>query len=166
MFTDLAKDWTAGPPSDYYHFIPMLYAVELEMHHFELNMYANDHNIIDKPLIQDENGDLFRSILIQRAAHCHIFPSCSLQPWLLFAGHISNTRLKSHQTPFSPRLQQSHSMSKHLMFLSVFPYLAGTRTPCMHPRKGTTLQMQGSSVWMAHIGTLQMSEETILSSSS
>lgn len=56
MFTDLGKDWTTGPPTDYQRFIPMIYAFELQLHHFELNLYANDHNIIDKPLIRDENG--------------------------------------------------------------------------------------------------------------
>jgi hypothetical protein len=56
MFTDLGKDWAAGPPSDYYRFVPTLYVVELELHHYELNLYVNDHNIIDKPLIRDENG--------------------------------------------------------------------------------------------------------------
>lgn len=57
MFTDLGKDWATGPPSDYHRFVPMLYVVELELHHFELNLYVNDHNIIDKPLIRDENGE-------------------------------------------------------------------------------------------------------------
>ncbi|KAG5648496.1 hypothetical protein DXG03_003107 [Asterophora parasitica] len=56
MFTDLGRDWTTGPPTDYHRFIPIIYAFELEMHHFELNLYANDHNIIDKPLIRDENA--------------------------------------------------------------------------------------------------------------
>lgn len=56
MFTDLGKDWTAGPPSDYQRFVPMIYTFKTELHHYELNMYANDHNIIDKPLIRDENG--------------------------------------------------------------------------------------------------------------
>lgn len=26
------------------------------MHHFELNMYTNDQNIVDKPLVKEENG--------------------------------------------------------------------------------------------------------------
>lgn len=56
MFTDLGRDWAAGPPSDYQRFVPTVYTVELELHHYELNMYVNDHNIIDKPLIRDENG--------------------------------------------------------------------------------------------------------------
>lgn len=58
MFTDLGKDWMSGPPTDYYRFIPTIYVFELEMHHFELNLYVNDQNIIDKPLIKDENGVL------------------------------------------------------------------------------------------------------------
>ena len=56
MFTDLCKDWISGPPADYYRFMPMIYMFELEMHHFELNLYVNDSNIIDKPLVRDENG--------------------------------------------------------------------------------------------------------------
>jgi hypothetical protein len=56
MLTDLARDWNAGPPSDYHRFVPMIYIFELEMHHYRINLYANDHNIIDKPLLRDENG--------------------------------------------------------------------------------------------------------------
>lgn len=56
MFIDLGKDWTTGPPTDYQRFIPMIYATSIDLRHCELNMYANDHNILDKPLIRDENG--------------------------------------------------------------------------------------------------------------
>ncbi|KAH9485425.1 Protein CSF1 [Psilocybe cubensis] len=56
MFTDLARDWVAGPPTEYQKFIPMIYTFKLEMHHFQLNLYANDQNIVDKPLIKDENA--------------------------------------------------------------------------------------------------------------
>ena len=63
MFTDLGKDWSAGPPSDYYLFVPMVYAIELELRMFELNLYVNDHNIIDKPSIREENGGFqFRAL--------------------------------------------------------------------------------------------------------
>ncbi|CAA7261639.1 unnamed protein product [Cyclocybe aegerita] len=56
MFTDLGRDWVSGPPTDYQKFIPMIYDINLEMHHFDLNLYANDQNIIDKPLIREENA--------------------------------------------------------------------------------------------------------------
>ncbi|KAF5393264.1 hypothetical protein D9757_000624 [Collybiopsis confluens] len=56
MFTDLGKDWSSGPPHDYQRFIPMVYGFELDMHHYELYLYSNDQNIIDKPLIDDENA--------------------------------------------------------------------------------------------------------------
>ncbi|KAG6832605.1 hypothetical protein H0H92_014441 [Tricholoma furcatifolium] len=56
MFIDLGKDWTTGPPSDYQRFIPMIYTFEMTLHHYALNLYVNDHNIIDKPLIHDENA--------------------------------------------------------------------------------------------------------------
>ncbi|KAJ3826303.1 hypothetical protein F5880DRAFT_1610366 [Lentinula raphanica] len=56
MFTDLGKDWASGAPHDYQRFIPMIYRIQLDMHYYELNLYANDHNIIDKPLVEDENA--------------------------------------------------------------------------------------------------------------
>jgi hypothetical protein len=58
MLTDLGKDWVSGPTNDYQKFMPMIYAFQLELHHYELNLYVNDHNIIDKPLIRNENGDV------------------------------------------------------------------------------------------------------------
>lgn len=56
MMADLGRDWISGPPTDYQKFIPMVYAIQLELHHYALNLYVNDHNVIDKPLIRDENG--------------------------------------------------------------------------------------------------------------
>ncbi|KAF7321613.1 hypothetical protein MKEN_00682400 [Mycena kentingensis (nom. inval.)] len=56
MFTDLAKDWASGPPSDYHRFVPTKYAVDLDLHHYELNLYVNDNNIVDKPLVREENA--------------------------------------------------------------------------------------------------------------
>ncbi|KAH9930383.1 hypothetical protein B0H21DRAFT_878964 [Amylocystis lapponica] len=55
MLTDLGKDWSAGPPGDYNRFIPMVYAINVDLHNYEINMYVNDHNIIDKPLIREDN---------------------------------------------------------------------------------------------------------------
>ncbi|KZT72059.1 hypothetical protein DAEQUDRAFT_664662 [Daedalea quercina L-15889] len=58
MLTDLGRDWSSGPPSDFYRFIPMHYIVELDFYDYELNTYVNDHNIIDKPLIKEDNAIL------------------------------------------------------------------------------------------------------------
>lgn len=58
MFTDLGKDWASGPPSDYNTFVPVLYGINLIFNDFDLNFYANDHNIIDRPLDRKENGEL------------------------------------------------------------------------------------------------------------
>ncbi|KAF9241526.1 hypothetical protein BU15DRAFT_87119 [Melanogaster broomeanus] len=55
MFVDLSRDWTTGPPTEWHHFVPTVYSLQLDLHHFDFNLYANDQNIIDKPLIKDEN---------------------------------------------------------------------------------------------------------------
>lgn len=56
MLTDLGKDWSSGPPSDFYTFTPITYGVHLCFSKYEINLYANDHNIIDRPLEKRENG--------------------------------------------------------------------------------------------------------------
>lgn len=56
MFTDLGKDWASGPPSDWQRWVPIVYAVNLNLHRYEVNFYANDQNIIDKPSVREENG--------------------------------------------------------------------------------------------------------------
>ncbi|KAG9316547.1 hypothetical protein JVU11DRAFT_2597 [Chiua virens] len=55
MITDLSRDWTSGEPTEWHHFVPTVYSLELHLHHFDLNLYVNDANIIDKPLVRDEN---------------------------------------------------------------------------------------------------------------
>ena len=59
MLTDLGKDWASGPPSNFYTWIPTVYMVELSMTPYEINLYANDQNIIDRPLSNGENSELF-----------------------------------------------------------------------------------------------------------
>ncbi|KAG7098617.1 hypothetical protein E1B28_000539 [Marasmius oreades] len=58
MFTDLGKDWASGPPTQYHRFVPMVYRIDLEFHQYELNLYANDQNIVDQPLTKEENAIL------------------------------------------------------------------------------------------------------------
>ncbi|KAI0035556.1 hypothetical protein K488DRAFT_82999 [Vararia minispora EC-137] len=71
MFTDLGNDWTTGPPSNYNTWVPITYGVDVDMQKYEINTYVNDHNIIDKPLLREENALLavcggtlrFRSVI-------------------------------------------------------------------------------------------------------
>jgi len=58
MFTDLGKDWASGPPSDWQRWVPTVYLVNLRLYYYEINAYANDQNIIDKPLVREDNGIL------------------------------------------------------------------------------------------------------------
>ncbi|KAF8271516.1 hypothetical protein EI94DRAFT_1770350 [Lactarius quietus] len=46
----------SGPPSDYFTWVPMRYAVNLDLHNYVIHFYVNDHNIIDKPLLREENA--------------------------------------------------------------------------------------------------------------
>jgi hypothetical protein len=56
LFTDLGKDWSAGPPSQWSHFIPMLYRVRITLKKYKLSLYLNDQNIIRSPTDPQENG--------------------------------------------------------------------------------------------------------------
>ena len=57
MLTDLGKDWASGPPSDFDTFVPINYAIYITLSEYELNLYANDHNIIDRPLDKRDNSE-------------------------------------------------------------------------------------------------------------
>ena len=78
MITDLFRDWVNGEPTEWHHFVPTVYLLEFHLHHFHLNLYANDQNIIDKPLIKEENSVYvyFLAIsLIQHPAVSHGYPT-------------------------------------------------------------------------------------------
>lgn len=54
LFTDVAKDWTSGPPGEFEHFVPFHYAIDVKVTDYALRLYVNDHNIINNPaMIQD-----------------------------------------------------------------------------------------------------------------
>lgn len=56
MIMDISRDWSSGPPAEWHQFVPTIYTFEVDFFHFDLNLYANDQNIIDKMLIKDENS--------------------------------------------------------------------------------------------------------------
>ncbi|TFY67887.1 hypothetical protein EVG20_g3774 [Dentipellis fragilis] len=66
MLADLGKDWASGGSSNYFTWVPTQYAVNVNMRNYEINTYVNDHNIIDKPLIREENALLtFRGAVLR-----------------------------------------------------------------------------------------------------
>lgn len=62
MFTDLMKDWTSGPPSDYLRWVPVNYIFNIDCRGgdgrggYELHTYVNDNNVIDRPLAKEDNA--------------------------------------------------------------------------------------------------------------
>ena len=68
MFTDLGKDWASGPPSDWQKWVPTVYSVNLSLYRYEINKYANDQNIIDKPLVREDNGNVADIIYLEDTA--------------------------------------------------------------------------------------------------
>ncbi|KIO30015.1 hypothetical protein M407DRAFT_20877 [Tulasnella calospora MUT 4182] len=58
LITDLIQDWTSGPPSDFNTFVPTDYVLKFGLKDYKVDMYANDHNVIDHPL-SDNNNSLF-----------------------------------------------------------------------------------------------------------
>uniref|UniRef100_D8QC92 Csf1 N-terminal domain-containing protein n=1 Tax=Schizophyllum commune (strain H4-8 / FGSC 9210) TaxID=578458 RepID=D8QC92_SCHCM len=64
MFTDLIKDWTSGPPSDYLRWVPVNYVFKIDCRGgdshggYELHTYVNDNNVIDRPLVKEDNAML------------------------------------------------------------------------------------------------------------
>lgn len=60
LVSDIAKDWTSGPPGNYEHFVPFVYAFNLTIIDYTLRLFVNDHNIINNPsTLEDNCGDPF-----------------------------------------------------------------------------------------------------------
>ncbi|PGH32090.1 hypothetical protein GX50_05106 [[Emmonsia] crescens] len=57
LLTDLVNDWTSGPPSDFYTFVPFRYNINFSFTNFKLFMNVNDSNIINNP--SDPNDNTF-----------------------------------------------------------------------------------------------------------
>ncbi|KAA8910540.1 hypothetical protein FN846DRAFT_938964 [Sphaerosporella brunnea] len=55
LLADLATDWTSGPPSEYWTFIPMIYELNVELKDSEFFLNVNDQNIINNPSSFDDN---------------------------------------------------------------------------------------------------------------
>lgn len=58
LFSDIAKDWISGPPGDYEHFVPFIYALNLTLSDYTLRLFVNDHNIINNPSTVVDNSKL------------------------------------------------------------------------------------------------------------
>jgi len=59
LLTDLGKDWSAGPPVDILHFIPMKYVITIVLKNYSLSFNVNDQNIVDSPNDPDVNSMCF-----------------------------------------------------------------------------------------------------------
>lgn len=56
LFTDVAKDWTSGPPGSYEHFVPYNYVLNFTLSDYILRLFVNDHNIINNPATIEDNS--------------------------------------------------------------------------------------------------------------
>ncbi|KAL1651722.1 Macrophage colony-stimulating factor 1 receptor [Didymella pomorum] len=56
LLTDLVADWGAGPPPDYFLFVPFRYLLHVEFENFRLFMNTNDSNIVNNPADLDDNN--------------------------------------------------------------------------------------------------------------
>ncbi|KAJ5662198.1 uncharacterized protein N7477_009814 [Penicillium maclennaniae] len=55
LLTDLVSDWTSGPPSEYYTFVPFIYNIDLSFSNIQLYVNVNDGNIISNPSDLEDN---------------------------------------------------------------------------------------------------------------
>ncbi|CAE6424846.1 unnamed protein product [Rhizoctonia solani] len=71
LVSDIVQDWTSVPPpsnsmedakrlatEEYNRFVPIIYSLEVTLENYRLDLYANDHNIIDWPLSHVDNSFL------------------------------------------------------------------------------------------------------------
>ncbi|EEH23123.2 hypothetical protein PABG_05334 [Paracoccidioides brasiliensis Pb03] len=57
LLMDIVNDWTSGPPSDFYTFVPFRYTINFSFANLKLYLNVNDSNIINNP--SDTNDNTF-----------------------------------------------------------------------------------------------------------
>ncbi|KAK4047646.1 Macrophage colony-stimulating factor 1 receptor [Microbotryomycetes sp. JL201] len=113
LLTDVAKDWTSGPPGDYEHFVPFTYQLDVKVTDYKLRLYVNDHNIINNPTEIADNtfliaqGPLLDSHVVipsdkYRMACSEAFDlelAMSLPEWNTHAAFLTDRSAKFATTP-------------------------------------------------------------------
>ncbi|KZM22716.1 fermentation [Ascochyta rabiei] len=61
LLTDLVADWGAGPPPDYFLFVPFRYLLHVDFNNFKLYLNTNDSNIVNNPADLDDNDFIILS---------------------------------------------------------------------------------------------------------
>lgn len=61
LLTDLVADWGAGPPPDYFLFVPFRYLLHVDFSNFKLYLNTNDSNIVNNPADLDDNNFIILS---------------------------------------------------------------------------------------------------------
>ncbi|KAH7385545.1 hypothetical protein DE146DRAFT_769584 [Phaeosphaeria sp. MPI-PUGE-AT-0046c] len=56
LLTDLVADWGAGPPPDYFLFVPFKYRLNVDFTNFKLYLNTNDSNIVNNPADLEDNN--------------------------------------------------------------------------------------------------------------
>ncbi|KAF1913034.1 hypothetical protein BDU57DRAFT_342824 [Ampelomyces quisqualis] len=56
LLTDLVADWGAGPPPDYFLFVPFRYLLNVDFTNFKLYLNTNDSNIVNNPADLEDNN--------------------------------------------------------------------------------------------------------------
>ncbi|KAK9670799.1 Macrophage colony-stimulating factor 1 receptor, partial [Basidiobolus ranarum] len=78
LMQDMIKDWTAGPSVDFVHFVPIEYIYKMIFNELEINLYVNEHNIINDPSDLDDNAIL--SLSMSRLDAAIITPFGKFEP--------------------------------------------------------------------------------------
>ena len=103
LMSDIAKDWTSGPPGNYQHFVPFLYAFNLTIIDYTLRLFVNDHNIINNPsTLEDNCNALF-------AFTAHAQAEAFRQHLSFVAGNVSSQKSRSRPTSIENSAQRSAS---------------------------------------------------------
>ncbi|EJT99737.1 hypothetical protein DACRYDRAFT_101324 [Dacryopinax primogenitus] len=131
LIQDLIRDWNSTPASEYAVFVPTRYELSLRLREYTLNLYANDFNVVSKPLSAEDN----------------VFVSAS-GPLLELSLSIDSTRWRPQcsEVPFTIDIPD---VSFHMSF-PLWNTHGAFATPCTtHFGTSPALAISGSYCWFA-----------------
>jgi hypothetical protein len=124
LLTDLGKDWASGLPSDFNRWVPTVYSVQIDFRDYALQLFLNDHNIINYPQSVEDNGKTLQPFKVSTDNRVQLYYYCEGPPYVLI--HVF-LRISSDRISPQYPLQYSVPMCK-ASCLS----LNGIRVPYLH----------------------------------
>ena len=128
LMIDLVNDWSSGPPSDFFTFVPYIYRLQMLLRNFCIYLNVNDANIVNDPADFEKNDFLTLEGILDSTLDINMERYRPVRNWIQFdvvstemrmrmlspSRSTFNLLLRDKQVAQLPRLTLKGSYSGHI----------------------------------------------------